>query len=84
MDAVGHRLDQRPKEVAGDTGGGLLVQLDEGELRRPVDRHEELQLAFRRPRMIVAATKSDRAILSRNSMARELQTGSTIFAEGQY
>ena len=34
------------QEVARDAGSGFLVQLDEGELGRAVDSHEEVELAL--------------------------------------
>ncbi len=43
---VGHGCDQVPEEVARDTGSGLLVQLDEGELGRAVDGDEQVEPAL--------------------------------------
>ena len=49
MDLVRNDRDQRLEEAAGCGHAGGLGKLDEGELRRPVDCDEEVQLAFRRP-----------------------------------
>lgn len=46
MDLVGDGRDQAQQEVSGDGGGGLLVQLDEGEFRGAVDSDEHMQLAL--------------------------------------
>ena len=46
MDLVGNGFDQRLQEVRGHAHGGFLVQLDEGELGGPVDRHEQVEPAF--------------------------------------
>ena len=51
VDAVGHRLDQGAQDVAAVARGRLLVQLDKGKLGNPVDRHEQVQLALRRPHL---------------------------------
>jgi hypothetical protein len=40
-----------PEEVARDTGSGLLVQLDEGELGGSVDGVEQVELALLRPNL---------------------------------
>ena len=40
VDLVGHGGSKSSEEVAGDTAGRLLVQLDESELGRTVDGHE--------------------------------------------
>jgi hypothetical protein len=48
---VGHGCDQVPEEVARDTGSGLLVQLDEGELGGSVDGVEQVELALLRPNL---------------------------------
>lgn len=40
VDVVRHRFDQGIKESRGDFGVGPFRKLDEGELGRPVDRHE--------------------------------------------
>jgi hypothetical protein len=46
VDLVRHRLEQRPQEVRGDTCGRFLMQLGDGELGGPVDRHEQVELTF--------------------------------------
>ena len=46
MDLVGNRLDQRRKEVDRGLDVGGRVQLGKGKLRRPIDRHEEVELAL--------------------------------------
>ena len=47
--AVGDGRRHGAQEVAGNACCRLLRELDEGELRHPVDRDEEVELAFRRP-----------------------------------
>ena len=49
VDLVGDGRGEGPQEVGGDAAGGLLVQLDEGELGRAVDGHEEIELALLGP-----------------------------------
>ena len=44
VDAERRGIDQRAQDRAGNPRRGLLVQLDEGELRRSVDRHERCSL----------------------------------------
>jgi len=51
MDLVGDRSGQVAKEVGGDARAGLFMQFDEGELRRPVDRHEQVEPALRGPHL---------------------------------
>lgn len=46
VDFVGNGLDQRVQEVGRNPLGGLLMDLDEGELRGPVDGDEEVKLAL--------------------------------------
>ena len=46
VDLVGHGRDQVAQEVPGNASGGLLVELDEGELRGPVDPNEQIELAL--------------------------------------
>jgi hypothetical protein len=46
VDLVGDGRDQPQQEVSRDGGCGLLVQLDEGELRGSVDGDEHVQLAL--------------------------------------
>ena len=46
VDPVGHRRSEGAQEVAGDPARGFLVQLDEGELRSPIDGDEEVELAL--------------------------------------
>ena len=46
MNLVGDGFDQPQQEVSRDGGGGLLMQLDEGELRSAVDGNEHVQLAL--------------------------------------
>ncbi len=48
VDFVGDGGDQMPQEVSRGLACDLLVQLDEGELRCPVDRDEKIELAFGR------------------------------------
>jgi hypothetical protein len=49
VDPVRNRLDQGCQEVGRDTGCGLLVQLDERELGRAVDRDEQVEPPFLGP-----------------------------------
>ncbi len=46
VDPVRHELDQRVQEVSRNPLGRLLMDLDEFELRRPVDGDEEVTLAL--------------------------------------
>ena len=46
MHLVRHRRDEVPQEVSRHAGGGLFVQLDEGELGGSVDRDEQVKLAL--------------------------------------
>jgi hypothetical protein len=46
VDLVGDRFDQGSQAVCRDPRGGLLVQLDKGELGGPIDCHEQVKLAF--------------------------------------
>ena len=48
MDPVGHGLDERAQEVAGDAARGFLVQLDKGELGGAVDGNQQVEPALRR------------------------------------
>ena len=48
MDLVGNRLDQSVEKARGGFCRGSLMQLDEGELRRSIDRHEHIEFAFGR------------------------------------
>jgi hypothetical protein len=41
MDLVGDGGDQAAQEITGGRARGLLVQFNEGELRRPIDRDNE-------------------------------------------
>jgi hypothetical protein len=41
VDPVGDGGGEGPEEIAGDPAGGLLVQLDEGELAGAVDGDEQ-------------------------------------------
>src|SRR5215211_1929941 len=45
-DFVGHGSGKGPEEVASDAPGDLVVELDEGELRRAVDGDQEIELAL--------------------------------------
>ena len=38
--------DEAAQDVVGDPGGRLLLQLDKGDLGRPVDADEQVELAF--------------------------------------
>ena len=49
VDPVWNGCGERSQEVGRDTARGLLVQLDEGELRSPVDGNKEVELALLRP-----------------------------------
>lgn len=46
MDFVGDGPAKGSDEVRGDASGRPFMQFDKGELRSPVDSHEEIQLAF--------------------------------------
>ena len=46
MDPVGDGLDQVAQEICGRLARHLFVQLDEGELRGPVDCDDEMELAL--------------------------------------
>ena len=46
MNLIGDGRSKGPEEVAGDTPRRFLVQLEESKLRGPVDRHEQVELAF--------------------------------------
>jgi hypothetical protein len=46
VDLVGHGINQPEQEVARCRCSGVLVELDEGELAGPVDRHEHIELAL--------------------------------------
>lgn len=46
MDFVGNKVDQPAKEVTGDLACRALVELSEGKLGRPVNRHKHIELAF--------------------------------------
>jgi hypothetical protein len=46
VDLVRHRGSESAKEVAGYSPGGLLVQLDEGELGRAINRDQEVEAPF--------------------------------------
>ena len=46
VDAVRHCLEGSFKEAGGGGHVGAIEQLDEGELRRTVDGHEQVELAF--------------------------------------
>jgi hypothetical protein len=47
VDLVGNCRDEMAQEFGCDHLGGPLVQFDIGELGRPMDGHEEIELAFR-------------------------------------
>ncbi len=51
VDPVRHGCGQVPQEVAGNPAGGLLVQFDERELGRPVDRYQQVELALLGPHL---------------------------------
>ena len=46
MDLVRNGLDQGFEKVSCDTPGGLLVQLDEGKLRGPIDGDQKIELSL--------------------------------------
>ena len=46
VDPVGDGFDQAAQEVRGRAARHLLMQFDEGELRRPIDRDKEIELAL--------------------------------------
>ena len=46
MNLVGNGGGERPEEVPRDAAGRLLMQLDKGELRRPVDGNQEIKPAL--------------------------------------
>jgi hypothetical protein len=46
VDPVGRGLDEVTEEVARHACGGFLMELDEGELRRAIDGHEQVKLAL--------------------------------------
>ena len=46
VDLVGNGLDQPAQEVRGRPAADPLVKLHKGELGRPVDGHQHVQLAF--------------------------------------
>ena len=46
VDLVGDGGDQAAQEVSGGLARDLLVQFDDGELRRPIDRDDEIELAL--------------------------------------
>ena len=46
MDLVGDFGDQAAQEVSGGPARHLFVQFDEGELRRPIDGDDEIELAL--------------------------------------
>ena len=47
VDLVGDGGDQAAQEVPGGAARHLLMQLDKGELRRPIDGDDEVELALR-------------------------------------
>ena len=49
VDAVRNSFDERFKEGGSSPHVGLLYQFDDGELRGPVDGHEQIELAFGGP-----------------------------------
>ena len=51
VDLVGDGRDQAQQELSRDGGGGLLVQLDEGELGGAVDGDEQVELALFGPHL---------------------------------
>jgi hypothetical protein len=58
--------DQPEQELSGDGGGGLLMQLDEGELRGAVDGDEHVQLALFSPHLgDIDVEVADRVALER-------------------
>ncbi len=58
VDLVGDGLQEVAQEVGRDARGRLLVQFDEGELGRPLDGDEEVELAFRGPHLPTMASSS--------------------------
>ena len=46
VDFIGDGGDQATQEISGGPPRDLLVQFDEGELRRPIDRDKEIELAL--------------------------------------
>ncbi len=51
MDPVRHGCGEMPQEVGSDPASGLLVQLHEGELRGPVDCHQQVERALLGPHL---------------------------------
>lgn len=51
VDPIRHGCSEVSQEVAGNPTGGLFVQLDERELRGPVDRHQQVKLALLGPHL---------------------------------
>ena len=47
VDPIGDGFDQAAQEVRGRAARHLLMQFDEGELRGPIDRDEEMELLLR-------------------------------------
>jgi hypothetical protein len=47
VDPVGDGFDQAAQEVRGRAARHLLMQVDEGELRGPINRDDEIELALR-------------------------------------
>ena len=48
VDPVWHGCGEVTQKVTSDAPSGLLMQLDKGELGRPVDRHQQVELALLR------------------------------------
>ncbi len=46
LDFVWNSAGKRSKKVSCNAAGRLLMQLDEGELGRSVDGHEQIEFAF--------------------------------------
>src|ERR1700722_17020848 len=46
VDPVGDGFDQAAQEVRGHAARHLLMQFDEGELRGPINRDEEMELSL--------------------------------------
>lgn len=46
VDAARHSGSEVAQQVRGDPTGGFFVQLEEGELRGPVDRDQQVELAL--------------------------------------
>ena len=46
VDPIGDGFDQAAQEVRGRAARHLLMQFDEGELRGPIDRDEEMELSL--------------------------------------